>query len=156
MRRKQAPTTDESISTNCITNELKSQKGQAKKNLEKCKQRHRDMTKSGKREVWVKHPTSPRCLKLTWYDSDRKQLEIMNDNFRKTFKTLVFTDDRQKSLGDFAVIAPYDNSIGGCNVPDLMTIEASITDLKKMFPKTDFTGTRLITVVVHPVISNNT
>jgi hypothetical protein len=65
-------------------------------------------------------------------------------------KTLIFTDSRKDILGKYAVIAGvFDNYelIGG-EIPEILSGTATIKKLKQRYSEIDFTGVKLIDVVV--------
>ena len=52
------------------------------------------------------------------------------------FKTLVFVNDDDKLLGTYAAISH--GVFGGCEVPELLTMSATIDRMKLLFPDLDF------------------
>lgn len=60
------------------------------------------------------------------------------------FKTLVFVNDTDKLLGNYALI--FQGAFGGCDVPELMTMSATIDRLKLLYTDLDFSLVKLITV----------
>jgi hypothetical protein len=62
------------------------------------------------------------------------------------FKTLVFVNSEDKVLGNYAL--PFKGCFGGCDIPELMTMDATIDKLKYLFPDLDFSLVKLITLRV--------
>lgn len=70
----------------------------------------------------------------------------------KKFKTLQFKDEKEQTLGTYAVIIGDD--FGGCETPQLMTNETTMELLKKAYPKNDFSTIDLITIGVEYLFKN--
>ena len=65
----------------------------------------------------------------------------------ETFQTLVFVNNVDKLLGKYAAIVPgMFRDFGGTEVPELMTMDATIDKMKLLFPDHDFSLVKLITV----------
>ena len=70
----------------------------------------------------------------------------------KTFKTMVFKDKSDKALGSYAAFVPgMFRDFGGTEVPELITMEATIEGLQDMYPEHDFSIIELITVSVEKI-----
>ena len=65
------------------------------------------------------------------------------------FKTLVFVNNVDKLLGNYALI--FQGAFGGCDVPELMTMDATIDKLKFMYADLDFSLVKMITLNVYPL-----
>ncbi len=72
----------------------------------------------------------------------------------RTFKTLVFKNKKDKLLGDYAVI--YLGKFGGCNIPDLLTMDATIRKLENIYPKLNFSMVKLVILKVSEIETVNT
>lgn len=75
----------------------------------------------------------------------------------KIFKILIFDDDRVKTLGTYAT--PLETSVKqyewfGGEIPTLMNLKATMKDLNKLYPKLDFTGIKLIPVILKEFPTN--
>lgn len=66
------------------------------------------------------------------------------------FKTLIFTDEIKKRQGKYARIVSFLNeaNLGGSDIPEILTINATMKKLKKIYPRTDFSGTKLIKIQI--------
>ena len=68
-------------------------------------------------------------------------------NNMEKFKVLIWKNDRDKILGKYATI--MDGAFGGCDVPDLLTTDATIEKLKLIYSDLDFNLVELITVKLY-------
>lgn len=60
------------------------------------------------------------------------------------YKTLVFTDDREKTLGPYAIL--MDNELFGSNIPRLMPMSATMKGVQDLNPKMNLSGIQMVTV----------
>lgn len=71
------------------------------------------------------------------------------------FKTLEFTDEKERTSFGRYVAFISKNELGGCEIPQLMQIGTTIRKLKKLYPDQNFEGIRLITLKVSEIETNN-
>ena len=72
------------------------------------------------------------------------------------FKVLRFTDDRDKILGNYAAVIKGDDELYGCRTPQLMTMKATLKGLQNLYPSINFKNTKMVTVKVVEIETNNT
>ena len=65
----------------------------------------------------------------------------------ETFKTLVWTNEKDKILGKYAVI--FQGALCGCDIPELLTMDATIGKMKLIYRAVNFSLVELITVKLY-------
>ena len=68
-------------------------------------------------------------------------------NNMETFKTLVWKNDRDKILGKYAII--FQGALCGCDIPELLTMDATIGKMKLIYRVVNFSLVELITVKLY-------
>ena len=63
------------------------------------------------------------------------------------FKTLIWTNEKDQILGRYAVI--FQGALCGCDIPELLTMDATIEKMKLIYRVVDFSLVELITVKLY-------
>ncbi|KKL98664.1 hypothetical protein LCGC14_1822210 [marine sediment metagenome] len=71
----------------------------------------------------------------------------------KHFKTLVWKNDQDKIIGEYAVM--YEGEWSGCGIPVLMTKATTIRKLEQIYPDVSFKDVKLIIVKLSEIDTNN-